>query len=77
MSSIDITGLIQVIYYEFVGAYLTIVLCYTIEFTYDYFNGCIKVLGVYMGICLYRGGNELNLYLRGDRFELECELHLN
>lgn len=65
MSSIDITGLRQVIYCEFVGAYLTIVLCYTIEFTYDYFNGYIKVLGVYMGMCLYRGGNEFKLYLRG------------
>ena len=65
MSSIDITVLIQVIYYELIGAYLTIVLCYTIEFTYDYFNGYIKVLGVYMGICLYREVMNLDLYLRG------------
>ena len=65
MSSIDITGLRQVIYYELIGAYLTIVLCYTIEFTYDYFNGYIKVLGVYMGICLYRGGNEFGFVFKG------------
>ena len=40
-------------------------LCYTIEFTYDYFNGYIKVLGVYMGMCLYRGGNEFGFVFKG------------
>ena len=37
MSSIDITGFDEDWLLWFVGAYLTIVLCYTIEFTYELF----------------------------------------
>ena len=69
MLSIDFTGFDEDWLLWFVGAYLTIVLCYTIEFTYDYFNGYIKVLGVYMGICLYRGGNEFKFIKKGGSVE--------